>query len=321
MIFIKNSQSQHYENVPSYLVFYEQKKEEFLKRLNIAENLILDCTSCPKECHVNRNEELGFCRIGKNVRVSSFFPHFGEEDVLRGWNGSGTIFFNMCNMRCVFCQNYEISQQWDPDALEMEPVELAKIMINLQSKGVHNINFVSPDHVVPQILIAIFHAIELGLKIPLVYNSSGYSSLESIKLLEGIIDIYMPDFKFWDPNLARRYTKNENYPEIAKKAIIEMYRQVGDIKINPYGLLERGLLVRHLVMPGLVEDSRQILKFLSTVSKKIYLNIMYQYRPEGKVLLRPDIYKEINRPVLIDEYREVVAYAYQLGFEYIDHII
>ncbi|GIX42523.1 MAG: radical SAM protein [Leptospiraceae bacterium] len=304
---------------PAYLNLYQNHFKEFQNRIQIAEEMLKNCNVCPQECHVDRNEELGYCRIGKKVKVSSYFAHFGEEDILRGWNGSGTIFFNLCNLRCVFCQNFEISQLDDPEAIELEPVQLADVMINLQNQGVHNINFVSPDHVIPQILFAIYEAIPKGLSLPLVYNSNAFSSIDSLKLLEGIIDIYMPDFKFWDPSLARRYLKTEDYPEIAKKAILEMYHQVGDIKFDEFGLAKKGLIVRHLVMPGYVEDSKKILYFLSKISKKIYINIMSQYRPYAKVLKRPDIYKEINRPITKEEYREVVQFAYDLGFEYIDH--
>jgi len=304
---------------PFYIELFQENQNEFQRRLELAKEMLNDCRVCPKECHIDRNKELGYCRIGSKVKVSSFFPHFGEEDILRGWNGSGTIFFSMCNLRCVFCQNFEISQQDDPNAEELEPEALANIMIRLQNLGVHNINLVSPDHIVPQILLAIYYAIPLGLKLPLVYNSNAFSSIESLKLLNHIIDIYMPDFKFMNKDLARRYLKNEFYPDVAVNAIIEMYEQVGDIKFDEYGLAKRGLIVRHLVMPNCIEDSKKILDFLASLSKKIYLNLMAQYRPYAKVLLRPDIYKEINRPITKDEYKEVVQYAYDLGFEYIEH--
>lgn len=304
---------------PKYLEFYENNQELFIKRLEIANEILKDCIACPKECHVDRNHDLGFCRIGVNVKVSSYFAHFGEENCIRGWNGSGTIFFNMCNMRCVFCQNYEISQMEDPNAKELSPESLADVMIDLQNRGVHNINLVSPDHVVPQLIIAIYYAIQKGLKIPIVYNSSSYSSIQSLKLFDDLIDIYMPDFKFWDNDLARRYTKNEDYPEVAKGAIIEMYRQVGDAVFDNSGILKRGLLVRHLVMPGLTKDSMKILEFLSTISKNIIINIMAQYTPEYKVVQRPDIYSEIYNTISIDEYKKIVKYAYDLGFNYILH--
>ena len=304
---------------PAYIQLYENHRSEFEKKLQWAIEILKDCTTCPKECKVNRFEELGYCRIGEKVKVSSFFAHFGEEEILRGWNGSGTIFFNMCNLRCVFCQNFDISQNDDPDAMELDTEGLAKVMMELQNRGVHNINLVSPDHVVPQILLAIEKAIPMGLKLPIVYNSNAFSSLESLKILDRIIDIYMPDFKFWSEEFSRRYLKNEDYPKYAKNAIIEMYRQVGDIQIDEFGLAKRGLIVRHLIMPGFIEESKKILDFLASISKKIYLNLMSQYRPSAKVLLRPDIYKEIYRPITKEEYKEVVQYAYRLGFEIIDH--
>lgn len=304
---------------PRYLVFYETQKEKFLERIEQAKTILHHCSVCPRECNVDRFQQLGFCRIGEKARVSSYFPHFGEEDCLRGWNGSGTIFFTMCNLRCVFCQNYEISQNIDPDSKELTSEELADIMILLQKKGVHNINFVSPDHVVPQILEAVYIAVQKGLSIPLVYNSNAFSSLQSLKLLEGIIDIYMPDFKFMDYDLAGIYLKNEDYSEVAKKAILEMYRQVGDFETDSYGIAKKGLLVRHLIMPNCVEDSKKILEFLANISKKIYLNLMSQYKPANKVLKYKDFYSKINRLIFKEEYREVVEYAYSLGFEIIEH--
>ncbi|MCS7205080.1 MAG: radical SAM protein [Leptospiraceae bacterium] len=304
--------------VPNYVRFYETRRSEFLERLQLLDEILKNCEVCPHECHVDRNQTFGYCRIGKKVRVSSYFPHFGEEDCLRGWRGSGTIFFTLCNLRCVFCQNYDISQNLDPHSMELEPEQLANIMIYLQEKGVHNINLVSPDHVVPQIIHALYIAIQKGLRIPIVYNSNAYSSLQTLKIIDGLIDIYMPDFKFWDSFLAKRYTKSEDYPDVAKEAIKEMYRQVGDFEQDEYGIAKKGLIVRHLVMPGMVEDSKKILEFLSSISKKIYLNIMSQYRPSNKVIQKPDQYKEINRRITIHEYRQVVEYAHALGFEIID---
>lgn len=225
----------------------------------------------------------------------------------------------MCNLRCVFCQNHEISQTIDNNSKEISSLELAKIMINLQNRGVHNINFVSPDHVVPFIIEGVFFAIQMGLSIPLVYNSNAFSSLESLALLDGIIDIYMPDFKFWDKQLAKVYLKNENYPKIAQKAIVEMYRQVGDFEYDVNGIAKKGLLVRHLVMPNCVEDSKKILDFLVTISKKIYLNLMDQYRPDNRVVKHSSLYSKINRTIFLEEYKEVVQYAYSLGFQIIDH--
>ncbi|MFN3603426.1 MAG: radical SAM protein [Leptonema sp. (in: bacteria)] len=307
------------ENPPRYLEFYETRRKEFLNRIDFAKELLKSCKVCPRECFIDRYHKFGFCRIGTKARVSSFFPHFGEEDCLRGWNGSGTIFFTMCNLRCVFCQNYEISQNIDFASREITSEELANIMLYLQSRGVHNINFVSPDHVVPQILEAIFFAIQKGLRIPLVYNSNAYTSKISLELLDGIIDIYMPDFKFWSEDASKFYLKSETYPNVARNAILEMYKQVGDFEVDPFGIAIKGLLVRHLVMPNFIEDSKKILDFLSKVSKNIYLNIMAQYKPANKVPRRKDLYAKINRTIFLEEYREVVEYAYSLGFRNIDH--
>lgn len=304
--------------VPNYLRFYRENKEEFFRRVEKFREMLQYCEVCPHECRVDRYVKTGYCRIGSKVRVSSYFPHFGEENCLRGWRGSGTIFFTMCNLRCVFCQNSDISQNIDPESKELEPEGLAYLMLRLQETGVHNINLVSPDHVVPQIVMALHIAMEKGLSIPLVYNSNAYSSLKTLELLDGLVDIYMPDFKFWDPELAHRYTKNKDYPEVARQAIREMYRQVGDIVLDSRGLAKRGLLVRHLVMPGMVEDSKRILEFLASLSTGIYLNIMSQYRPANRVLKNPDQYREINRRITVKEYSEVVEYAYRLGFSIID---
>ncbi|GIW72041.1 MAG: hypothetical protein KatS3mg102_1583 [Planctomycetota bacterium] len=189
------------------------------------------------------------CRTWRRAWVGSYFPHFGEEDCLRGWNGSGTIFFSWCNLRCVFCQNCDVSQQGA--GREVSAEELAHMMLRLQRWGCHNINFVTPEHVVPQVLEALAIAIERGLRLPIVYNTSAYDSLESLRAMEGIVDIYLPDFKFWDPAHARRYSKAPDYPEVARAAIQEMHRQVGPLVLDPQtGLARRGLLVRHLVMPG-----------------------------------------------------------------------
>jgi putative pyruvate formate lyase activating enzyme len=216
------------------------------------------------------------------VRVASAFPHFGEEDCLRGWNGSGTIFFNLCNLRCVFCQNWDISQQ--AVGPEQTAEEIAKTMIALQKRGCHNINFVTPEHVVPQVMEAIAAAIPRGLSLPIVYNTSAYDSVESLKLLDGIVDIYMPDFKFWDRESARRLVKAKDYPERAREAIREMHRQVGPLCFGPDGLARRGVLVRHLVMPGHLDESIAIFKWLGEdLSPDTYINIMGQYRPGYQV--------------------------------------
>jgi putative pyruvate formate lyase activating enzyme len=222
------------------------------------------------------------CFTGRHARVASAFPHFGEEDCLRGWNGSGTIFFAFCNLRCVFCQNWDTSQLGEGQ--EVQPGELAELMLGLQARGCHNINFVTPEHVVPQVLEGLLLAAERGLRLPVVYNTSAYDSLRSLELLDGVVDIYMPDFKYWDGATARRYLKAEDYPEVARRAIREMHRQVGPLRFDRDGLAVRGLLVRHLVMPGAVEDAGGILRFLATeLSPDTYVNVMDQYHPAGAV--------------------------------------
>ncbi len=242
-----------------------------------------DCCACPRNCHVNRMaNETRICNTGRYARVGSAFPHFGEEDCLRGWAGSGTIFFSLCNLRCVFCQNWDISQRSRGDELPAE--RIADIMLRLQQQGCHNINFVTPEHVVPQLLEAIADAIPRGLRLPIVYNTSAYDSIESLKLLDGIVDIYMPDFKFWERATAKRLAKAPDYPERAREAIQEMHRQVGPLTFAPDGLARRGVLVRHLVMPGQTDQAAAIFQWLAEeLSPDTYINIMGQYRPEFEV--------------------------------------
>jgi putative pyruvate formate lyase activating enzyme len=254
--------------------------------------------------------EVGICRTGRYARVCSYFPHHGEEDCLRGWNGSGTIFFSWCNLRCVFCQNYDISHRGE--GVEVHPDRLARMMLHLQSLGCHNINFVTPEHVVPQVLEALVLAVEGGLRLPIVYNTSAYDSMESLRLLDGVVDIYMPDFKIWDPEIAHRYLKARDYPEVARRVIQEMHRQVGVLKFDEDGLAKRGVLVRHLVMPGDVAGTEHILRFLAEeVAPDTYVNIMAQYYPAGAV--SSDRYPEINRRITWQEYRRAVHLAEELG--------
>jgi putative pyruvate formate lyase activating enzyme len=241
------------------------------------------CCACPRGCCINRLKgERRVCHTGRHAIVSSAFPHFGEEDCLRGWHGSGTIFFGLCNLLCVFCQNWDISQRQRGRELPAEAI--AGLALQLQEQGCHNINFVTPEHVVPQVLEAVAEAIPRGLRIPIVYNTSGYDSLESLELLDGLIDIYMPDFKFWHRESARRLCKAKNYPEVARAAIREMHRQVGDLCFGPDGVARRGLLVRHLVMPGQSDESGAILRWLAEdISPDTHVNVMAQYRPEHEV--------------------------------------
>jgi putative pyruvate formate lyase activating enzyme len=226
--------------------------------------------------------ETKVCHTGRYARVASAFRHLGEEDCLRGWNGSGTIFFSFCNLRCVFCQNWDISQR--PAGDELTPDQIAEIMLGLQERGCHNINFVTPEHVAPQVLEAIAAAIPRGLRLPIVYNTSGYDAVTSLKLLDGIVDIYMPDFKFWRRDTAKRLAKAPDYPERAREAIQEMHRQVGPLKFAPSGLARRGVLVRHLVMPGQLEEATAIFRWLADeLSPDTYVNIMGQYSPAYEV--------------------------------------
>ena len=302
---------------PSYLQSFENGYLQ--DRISQAQSMLKECSICPHHCGINRLEgELGLCRVGSKARVASYGAHFGEESPLVGQNGSGTIFFEGCNLLCIFCQNHDIShidKQGDASSNTVSDEGLAAIMLDLQSQGCHNINLVTPSHVVPQFLAALPIAIEQGLRIPIVYNSSGYDSLETLHLLDGIVDIYMPDCKFWTPEIAKLYTRAKDYPAVMKKAICEMYRQVGDLEINDNGLACQGLLVRHLVMPGHLEETREILKFLAReISLQTYINIMDQYRPCYKA----DNYDKINRSLSTGEHEEALSIAGEYGLERLD---
>ena len=263
--------------------YCELGQDVIIQRVEAGLSELEDCCACPRNCHIDRMVgETRVCGTGRYARVASSFQHFGEEDCLRGWNGSGTIFFSLCNLRCVFCQNWDISQK--PVGPECPPQAIADLMIGLQERGCHNINFVTPEHVVPQVIEAVARAIARGLSIPIVYNTSAYDSVASLRLLEGLIDIYMPDFKFWRRETARRLGKAKDYPERAREAILEMSRQVGPLRLGADGVARRGLLVRHLVMPGLVNESKAIFRWLADeVSRDTYINIMGQYRPAYRV--------------------------------------
>lgn len=267
---------------PAYLALH--RTGELAQRAEAARAELAACRACPRDCGVNRlaDDQSGVCRTGRHAIVASAFPHFGEEDCLRGWNGSGTIFFSLCNLRCVFCQNWDISQVRSGRPCSAR--EIAEIMLELQRLGCHNINFVTPEHVVPQVVEAVAEAVPRGLRVPIVYNTSAYDSLGSLRLLEGIVDIYMPDFKFWSPQTARRLGRALDYPEHARNAVKEMHRQVGPLRFGPDGLARRGVLVRHLVMPGLAQEGAEILRWLAReVSPDTYVNVMGQYRPEHRV--------------------------------------
>ncbi|OQX28184.1 MAG: radical SAM protein [Desulfobacteraceae bacterium IS3] len=252
------------------------------EKIRDAFEILEDCVLCPRLCGVNRlSGETGVCKTGKNAAVSNFNPHFGEESPLVGTHGSGTIFFTRCNLLCIFCQNYDISHEAYGEEVSAE--QIAGMMLMLQRSGCHNINFVTPSHVIPQILAAVEIAAEKGLCVPLIYNTGGYDRPEILKLLDGVFDIYMPDFKFWDPEIAKAACDAEDYPEVARDAIIEMHRQVGDLVIDESGLACRGLLIRHLVLPQGLAGTRDIMRFIaSEISPDTYINIMPQYRPCGR---------------------------------------
>jgi putative pyruvate formate lyase activating enzyme len=285
---------------------------ELRRRAAEALELLRSCEVCPRRCHVDRRaNRWAVCRTGRYAQVASFYPHLGEEDCLRGWRGSGTIFFSMCSLRCAFCQNYEISQFHR--GREVLPRDLARMMIALQDAGCHNINLVTPEHVVPQIVEALPDAVDMGLRLPLVYNTSSYDSASSLRVLDGIMDVYMPDFKFWDSELSRFYLKARDYPEIAREAIKEMHRQVGPLKMDERGLATRGVLLRHLVMPGSIAGSREIFRWIAEdVSVHTYVNVMNQYHPAWKVGVDPR-YNAIDRPITCEEFREALDAARAAG--------
>ena len=272
------------------------------------------CTVCPRLCKVNRlSDQKGLCAIGRQAVVGSYFPHFGEEDCLRGRRGSGTIFFSGCNLRCVFCQNYDIS--WEVRGEQVTPTRLAEMMLELQGLGCHNINFVTPEHVVPQILEALPQAVTGGLRLPIVYNTSSYDSMDSLRHMEGIVDIYMPDFKFWTAEAARRYDRRADYPEVARETIREMSRQVGPLLFDERGLARRGLLLRHLVMPGLPSETEAVLRWVAEeLGPDTYVDLMQQYYPAGLVGGDGrDPYEEINRHLYRQEFLEALELARALG--------
>ena len=294
--------------MPGYLETYKSGK--LRKKIEKAYENLKSCTLCPRNCKVNRLEgKLGICKVGKAPMISSVNPHFGEEPPLVGKNGSGTIFLTGCNLLCLYCQNYEISHRLMGEEVSIE--EFAGQMLYLQKLGCHNINFVTPTHQVPQILAALEIAIPKGLELPLVYNTGGYDSIFELKLMEGIIDIYMPDFKYWDSEVARKYSGGaRDYPEVAKAAFLEMQRQVGDLVINKEGIAEKGMLIRHLVLPEGLAGTAGVLHFIATeLSKDSYVNIMDQYRPCGEAWDHPPL----NRRITHEEYQEAIEMAKKEG--------
>jgi putative pyruvate formate lyase activating enzyme len=274
-----------------------------------------DCDLCARYCHINRLETSkgAVCRTGKRAVVFSFSAHHGEEDPLRGSRGSGTIFFSWCNLRCVFCQNWDISHKGTGQ--EVEPEELAGMMLALQRQGCHNINLVSPSHVVAQILSAVEIAARGGLRLPLVYNTGGYDSPEALALLDGIIDIYMPDMKYGDSSIARRYSRVRNYVEANRAAVKEMHRQVGDLVLDEHGIAQRGLLVRHLVLPENLAGTEQVLAFIAReISPDTWLNLMDQYHPCYRAGENPPL----DRPLHSGEFEEALAIAAKYGLQRLD---
>jgi putative pyruvate formate lyase activating enzyme len=272
------------------------------------------CRVCPRECSVDRlADERGLCRIGRRAMVASHFPHFGEEDCLRGSRGSGTIFFSGCNLRCVFCQNYDVS--WQVQGEEVSRDRLAGMMLELQALGCHNINWVTPEHVVPQILEALPLALAGGLCLPIVYNTSSYDSPDSLRLMDGVVDIYMPDIKLWTRERARRYLGKREYADVMQANVKEMQRQVGDLTLDERGLARRGLIVRHLVMPGLLDETEAILRFVADeLGPHTYVNLMGQYYPAG----RTDKYEEINRRPHREELEQAFEIADAVGLARLD---
>ncbi len=284
-------------------------KDELELRIDAAYKLLEACRVCPRECGVNRLEDsrLGFCRSGLNPVISSVSPHHGEEPPLSGTKGSGTIFFTNCNLRCVYCQNYPISQLGN--GAERSPGELACQMIWLQEQGCHNVNLVTPTHFVPQFLKALGLARERGFNLPIVYNTSGYDSVETLRLLDGVVDIYLPDMRYGDNKAAMQYSVAPHYVEVNRAAVKEMYRQVGNLVMDDQGIAKRGLLIRHLVLPGGISGTESVMKFLAEeISKDVAISLMSQYFPAFKCAEHP----EINRRITEKEYDE----AYDIKMKY-----
>ncbi len=296
--------------------------EEIERRAEAAHAALSDCHLCPRGCGADRLAGvLGVCETGEHAVVASAFPHLGEEDCLRGWCGSGTIFFGQCNLRCVFCQNADISQAHEGAVLDARA--LAGLMLALQEQGCHNINLVTPSHVVPQILAALSVAVPRGLRLPLVYNTSAYDTVATLRLLDGVVDIYMPDLKFFEPETARRLATAPDYPERARAAIAEMHRQVAALRLGPDGLAERGVLVRHLVMPGQLSESARALAWLAKeISPDTYVNVMAQYHPAHRVGERRGCqgisFPEIARRPTTAELEAVHAAARRVGLWRLD---
>ena len=287
-------------------------------RVKEAYERLRNCNICARQCGVDRTEDghKATCRTGELAIVASYGPHFGEENPLRGYRGSGTIFFSYCNLKCVFCQNHDISQQGI--GTPVTPERLASMMLYLQDQGCHNINLVSPSHIVPQILAALLLAAAAGLMIPLVYNTGGYDSLETLALLDGIVDIYMPDMKYADSTVGRRFSGVPNYPSINQQAVREMHRQVGDLTMDNRGVALRGLLIRHLILPNGLAGTEAIIQFLAKdISTNTYLNLMDQYRPCHKARSTKD-FPELGRRITTKEYSKALKLAQNAGLGRLD---
>ena len=293
--------------LPSYRLLYEEGRLE--KLVETLREALRSCRLCPRDCGVNRlQRETGFCRTGRLARVSSFNPHFGEEPPLVGIHGSGTIFFTYCNLGCLYCQNYEISHLGKGE--EITAKELARLMLGLQQIGCHNINFVTSTHVIPRILEALLIAIEKGLSVPLVYNTGGYDSVETLKLIQGVFDIYLPDAKYSAKEAAAKYSQAPDYWEVNRACLMVMQQQVGDLLVDEQGIARKGLLIRHLVLPNNLSGSFEVLTFVrNKLSKNAYVNIMDQYRPCFKAYKYP----ELSRDITEQEYRTVIDFAKQIG--------
>ncbi|WP_187694858.1 radical SAM protein [Fervidicola ferrireducens] len=276
-----------------------------------SKELLENCRICPRRCGVNRLKgEKGFCGALDKIVVAKAFAHRWEEPCISGHKGSGTVFFSGCNLKCVFCQNYRISQEWFGKAVEEK--DLVEIFLNLQAKGVHNINLVTPTIYTPQLASALEKAKDKGLTVPVVWNSNAYENPEMLQMLEGLVDVYLPDLKYCDETPARKYSNAPDYFRCATKAILEMYRQVGEPVFDEKGIIKRGLIIRHLVLPGLKEDSKKVLGFIkSNLPSGVYVSLMGQYMP----CFRTGEFPEINRPLSKEEYEEVIEYFFELGLE------
>ena len=301
------------EKYPSYLNLFEDGTLE--KRAQKLKEIYTNCTLCPRDCRVDRTrKQLGKCQATDMLKISSAFPHFGEERPLVGQKGSGTIFLSHCGLRCVYCQNYTISIEGE--GVEVPDERVAEAMLKLQNLGCHNINWVTPTYFMPSLVNALKLAVPMGLKIPIVYNTGGYEKPDILRNLDGIVDIYLPDFKYWDPEMAGKYSSEAySYPHYARLAFKEMFRQVGDLEADGRGVARRGLMVRHLVLPNRVAGTREVLKFIAEeLSRTTYINIMRQYRPE----YRAREFKEIDRRLTGAEYAEALGWAKEFGLSNLD---